>query len=48
VSSLVQPRLKQYEGHRFALGGTSMAGLKLRDLQIAVADEIRIDAQFGG
>lgn len=47
VSSLVQPRLKQYEGRKFSLAAASLGGLRLRDLQVNVTDNIKISAAFG-
>ncbi|MGI8907997.1 MAG: hypothetical protein ACR2IE_16080 [Candidatus Sumerlaeaceae bacterium] len=47
VSTLIGPKLQQYNGHKVSLAAASLGGLRLRDLQIRITDSIQIDAQFG-
>lgn len=46
AKSLIQPKLKDYEGHRIKLAGFSLGGLRLGDLQVDASNGIRATASL--
>jgi len=48
AGSFLRPRLQQLEGREFPLFAFLPAGLKLRDIEVAVAPALHVQARFGG
>jgi len=47
AGSFLRPRLQQLEGRVFPLFAFLPAGLQLRDIQVAVAPALQVQARFG-
>jgi len=48
AGSFLRPRLQQLEGRAFPLLAFSPGGMKLRDIQMSVTPDLRLQAKFGG
>ncbi len=43
----IAPHLQRFDGRDFSLLALPLGGIKLRDVRVAVANELRVSAQFG-
>jgi len=48
AGGFLRPRLQQLEGRAFPLLAFSPGGMKLRDIEMSVTPDLRLQAQFGG
>jgi hypothetical protein len=48
AGSFLRPRLQQLEGRTFPLLAFSPGGMKLRDIEMSVKPDLRLQARFGG